>query len=367
MSNRSAETRGMAITRIRQRTGGGRGGGGRSGAGGRSGSGTELGKPQDSGANAFRTSRRCSDCRTHRTVEIDQLDSVRFTAAGPGCQTCEPARRAAVDPAADRPQVVKVWWASGQDVVADLHVRAVAEQGHGQREPSDRYEKWIISDRPAPSDRWAPDPALERVAVDAVRVTLGADASMSLAVSWRPEYCRMLVAQSDALLRAAAAQPSDPDDEFVVYLRLVGAAPQVAAITSEILARAFGDPRPVSLTHAAYALDAAGVTVCMATGHGPDCVAVDALRQFQEVIDAAEIRRVIDGWFVPVLAERPAGLDGFAEVRAALLDRGAVLGPAFGDAPRVRWEGAFAETQSRIDRGVGGGAPRGPMVFGGPG
>jgi hypothetical protein len=331
---------------------------------------------------AISAERCCARCDTRYAIDINPFERVKIASAGSTCTQCEPASRNAapvtVQPAVVRPvQTIKMWWASRQDVLPELEIRRLTVTDGATEVWQPGARRVVQAGRP---DLWHTHDKLHAAAADAIADMLGADIASRIATAWRPEYCQMLATQSNILRRVAAMMGDEAFHGLQVLLRLVGAPAPVAAITVEVLGRICARPENLSFTHAAYAMEVAGVALCLGTGQMGKCVAANSVAELSapEPVSAEQLWQVVHNWIESALAERPRMLP-FEETMTLFLDGAERSSEVFVgrslEPPESADQPGQPKRQDRTDQpeqpGLAGvqemlqvGPPSGPFVFG---
>jgi hypothetical protein len=300
----------MTMTRIHRRAGvAGRVADGGPGAGGHRGSVT--------------ADRRCGRCGTRVEVDVDPAERIRMILVGPTCPQCEAGRRRPERTAPDGStadatlpcgaEVVKMWWGAGEELLPELEVRTVV----GSEAVANVWPSSAVPHVGRPDLRDV-DEGLRVSIATVLAGTLGADVTDHMMIAWRPQYCRMLVAQAGVLRGAATL--TNGQQGLRILLRLVGAPAPVAAITVEAFGRMCATPRYLSLTYAAYTMETIGAALCLCTGQVDDCPAIDALASlWPESAGAVQLWRAVQIGVGSALTQRPP-MPPFAEVMASHLE-----------------------------------------------
>jgi hypothetical protein len=303
---------------------------------------TPGGQDGGSGRSGIRRTISCKPCGTEYVIDIEPPERIRIEVAGPTCRDCNPRPpHPAPEPSpagrASSPVVVgrdvKLVWRMTGDSGPVLEVIRIDTSRPAVERAADRRRvepPAPAAKRPGGTTAADPDGTLREEAADAIDATLGDTAGALIRQAWRPEYCRLVAAQADALRTVMASGDADSIDGLRIAIRLLDAPPLVAAFTVEVFARLLEYQehngrleRPIwELT---YELEAWAMVVCCGTSHLGDCATAArvAVSWGEDELTPELVTRI--GRSFVALRAAPAGLASFEVTMEALSSRGDTL------------------------------------------
>jgi len=357
----------------------------------------------------------CDTCDTTYRVDLDPGERLLIDVIGPTCADCNhdhtsrPDRPAAAAPPPQQgpAQVITARWSNDPDRPQTLQIQKVVrvDPSADPRFPEDVVEDWrppSAPPEPVP-DPAGPDPddGLRQRAARALNETLGADLGERVAAAWEPKHCEKLVELAGLFQRTFAMDDCDPTDGLRISVRLTDAPPLVNVIIGEVVARGLNhrDERPL-LWKVAYILDGTATVLCLAIGEWHDCAArPDMVAYRGGPVTNENLASLIERWFRPVLAARPA-MQSASDLLRSLYEHGdrldervpvrrvteggdgvLIFEPAADVPGERRWPGGgpipgedVAAGSAAVPAGVdgiiqdleAGGVPSGPSTFGRP-
>jgi hypothetical protein len=306
----------MTVTLSRQSAGGGGGGG-----------------------TGVRRTISCKKCDTKYVIDVEPPGRIHIEVAGGTCRECNPelSRSAperspagrAPSPAAAGKDVRIAWRTTEGNVPVLVVVRIDTSSRAADRR---RIEVPAPAERPGHAATVDPVGTLRNEAAATIAATLGPTTGALIKQAWRPEYCRMVAAQADALRAVMEPVGADSIDGLRITIRLLDAPPLVAALTIEVFARLVGYHQDNGgklqwpIWELAYALEASAMVVCCGTGHLGHCATAVrvAVRWGEGELTPERMTRIIRRWFAVILAAN-SGLVTFEVTVEALSSRGDTL------------------------------------------